>query len=263
MDVNAYLQRLELAGAPTTDRAGLARLQDRHLLQVPFENLDVRAGRPIPLDEDAAFAKIVTRRRGGFCFELNLAFSGLLRELGFEVSCLSAEVWNADAGAWAPGVPPGGHLALRVELEGRSWLVDVGFGPWPRQPIALDDPDERKIFGETFRLVDQDGMKVLQLYQREAMGFVPLYRFSPEPRDLEHFEEACRWQQSAPESKFVRNDFASLCIPDGAMWITPKALRIRRQGRVEEHAFTDGDEYRRTLLRYLKIDESLLPPVAG
>ena len=81
-----------------------------HLLAVPFENLDIHLGRPISLDQDALFGKIVTRRRGGFCYELNGLFALLLRELGFEVTLLSAGVARADGGFG----PEFDHLTLLV-----------------------------------------------------------------------------------------------------------------------------------------------------
>lgn len=90
MNVSAYPQRLNYAG-PLEPTAGTLRsLHRAHLLAVPFENLDIHLGRPIVLDEAAFFHKIVERQRGGFCYELNGLFAALLRQLGFDVTLLSA-----------------------------------------------------------------------------------------------------------------------------------------------------------------------------
>ena len=78
MDIDAYLARIGAARPREPDSHGLAELQVAYLLAVPFENLDIVAGRPISLDLEAIFDKIVRRRRGGFCYELNGLFAWLL-----------------------------------------------------------------------------------------------------------------------------------------------------------------------------------------
>src|SRR5579872_5910517 len=96
MDVPAYLERIGYDGslAPTAD--SLRTLHRLHLLTVPFENLDIGLGREIVLDPERFVEKIVGRRRGGFCYELNVAFAELLTALGFQVTLLSARVANAE-----------------------------------------------------------------------------------------------------------------------------------------------------------------------
>jgi N-hydroxyarylamine O-acetyltransferase len=117
--VDSYLNRIGCSGArePTLDT--LRQLHLAHVSSVPFENLDIPR-RPIVLDEAALFAKIVGRRRGGFCYELNGLFAALLRELGFRVTLLSARVPNAEGRP----VPEFDHLVLRVDLA-EPWLADV------------------------------------------------------------------------------------------------------------------------------------------
>src|SRR5215213_6707253 len=134
MDVQAYLRRINYRGELAPTVATLRELHRAHLLAVPFENLDIHLGRAILLDQDALFDKIVTRRRGGFCYELNGLFALLLRELGFEVTLLSAGVARAGGGFG----PEFDHLTLLVKvpsaeamalyLPSASWLADVGFG---------------------------------------------------------------------------------------------------------------------------------------
>src|SRR5215207_11196611 len=111
MDIQAYLRRIHYRGDLTPTATTLRELHRAHLLAVPFENLDIHLGRPIVLDQDALFDKIVTRRRGGFCYELNGLFALLLRELGFEVTLLAAGVARADGGFG----PEFDHLTLLVE----------------------------------------------------------------------------------------------------------------------------------------------------
>src|SRR6266436_9958960 len=98
MDIRAYLQRLSYTGAIAPSAETLRLLQLAHLRAVPFENLSIHSGEPVVLDDRALFEKIVGRRRGGFCYELNGLFAALLRALGFQVTTLSAGVAHAGGG---------------------------------------------------------------------------------------------------------------------------------------------------------------------
>src|SRR5882762_11252525 len=98
MDIKAYLQRINYLGSLVPTAQTLRELQVAHLQTVPFENLSIHSAEPIILDDDALFEKIVVRRRGGFCYELNGLFAALLRDLGFEVKMLSAQVAKAGGG---------------------------------------------------------------------------------------------------------------------------------------------------------------------
>src|SRR5690349_13974281 len=118
LDVDAYLERLEYDGPRTPTVETLCRLQEAHLLIVPFENLDIFLRRRIVLDEAALFDKIVRQRRGGFCYEVNGLFAALLRALRFSVTLLSARDVHAD-GTYGPEFD---HLALLVTLDSR-WLA--------------------------------------------------------------------------------------------------------------------------------------------
>jgi N-hydroxyarylamine O-acetyltransferase len=96
MNTRAYLERIKYVGLPSPTFETLRELQLAHLLTIPFENLSIQAREPIILQEDALFDKMIIHRRGGFCYELNALFTGLLRQLGFNVSMLSAGVVQPD-----------------------------------------------------------------------------------------------------------------------------------------------------------------------
>src|SRR5260221_13506295 len=108
--VDAYLDRIHYAGSRAPSAATLRALHAAHLYAVPFENLDIGRGRRLSLALPDLYAKIVARRRGGFCYELNGLFSWLLASLGYGVTHLSARVYGGDGGGGA-GVglprPPG------------------------------------------------------------------------------------------------------------------------------------------------------------
>lgn len=193
VDVMAYLARI---GADDGDPIGV--LVERHLRAVPFENLSIHLGEPIVLDPESLYDKIVTRRRGGFCHELNGAFAWLLRELGREVTLLGARV--AGDGEFTA---PLAHAALRVVDHGVPQLVDVGFGRFGVGPIDLTAPSSRLVPAE-----DGD-LDVL------GPGGEPGYRLELHPRRREDFEPTCHWQSTHPDSWFTRVPVCSLPIDDG------------------------------------------------
>ena len=131
MDLSAYLDRIAFTGDPRPDRATLDALMHAHLMAVPFENLDQQLGRRVTTNLTAAYAKVVDRQRGGWCFELNGLFGWALAEIGFEVDSLAAFV---DRDPAAPR--PASHKCLRVQC-GEPLLVDVGFGGSQLQPVPL------------------------------------------------------------------------------------------------------------------------------
>src|SRR4051794_41870306 len=116
MELQAYFDRIHYQGERAPTAAMLRELHRAHLLAVPFENLDIHLGRRIVLDEDALFDKIVRRRRGGFCYELNGLFALLLRQLGFDVTLLAAGVVRADGGFG----PKFDHLTLLVRIPAET-----------------------------------------------------------------------------------------------------------------------------------------------
>jgi N-hydroxyarylamine O-acetyltransferase len=212
--VAAYLTRIGVTGTvrPTAD--WLRELQARHVRSVPFENLDIHLGVPIVLTEQALLDKIVGRRRGGFCYELNGAFAALLRQLGFTVTLLAARVHNAE------GIlgPPLDHLALRVDTP-EPWLVDVGFGRFSRHPLRLDSRAEQA-----------DPVGVFQI-EPTADGDIdvrhngrPQYRIEPRPRELADFEPTCWWQQTAPASHFTTSLTCSLPTDTGQVTLAGRRL---------------------------------------
>ena len=136
MQISGYLERIGLKAAPPSTLDGLHILQDHHMRHVPFENLDVLLGRPLNLTPEALFDKIILRRRGGYCFELNTLYASLLHALGFEPVPMMARVWLRNPAE----TPPRTHLVNRVKIDGVDWISDVGFGGRAaRVPLKIED----------------------------------------------------------------------------------------------------------------------------
>ncbi|HBL31564.1 MAG TPA: acetyltransferase [Acidobacteria bacterium] len=243
MDVSAYLDRIGYRGSLAPSPATLQALQEAHLLRVPFENLSIHAGQPIVLDLDALFDKVVTRRRGGFCYELNGLFAALLRTLGFEVALLSAGVARGD-GSFGPEFD---HLTLAIHLEERR-LVDVGFGDSFRRPLRLDAREEQVEGERSYRLDAEEDRLVLR-QRKDAEGpWEAQYRFTLQPHELAEYAAMCRHHQTSPESPFTRKRLCSLALPDGRLTLSDGTLLTTRGGVREERVLADEAE-QATVLR--------------
>ncbi|MFD9127268.1 arylamine N-acetyltransferase [Kitasatospora sp. NPDC059571] len=210
--VEAYLARIGAARPDRPDEAALRALQAAHLAAVPFENLSVAFGEPIELTEQALWEKLVTRRRGGFCYELNGAFGALLGALGYRVELLSARVLDGERAG-----PPFDHLALRVELDGPR-LVDVGFGRFSRGPLRLDTGAPQQDPGGVFTVTEHG--RDLEV----AMDGAPQYRLDRRPYELADFAPTCWWQATSPDSHFTRSTTCSR--PDGDGRVTLAGTRL-------------------------------------
>lgn len=234
MNIDAYLRRIRYQGPAAPDRSTLQALHVAHLEAVPFENLDIHLGRRIVLDEDALFDKIVRRRRGGFCYELNGLFGALLRRLGFRVTRLSAGVRNAD-GSYGPDFD---HMTLLVDLEER-WLADVGFGEAFRLPLRVDECPEQVQDGRTFR-ISRGGPWTVVLFEDQA-GETKGYRFTEQPRELADYEAMCHYHQTSPDSPFTQRRVCSLATPDGRITLRDDRLIVTNQEGRRERRLADGE----------------------
>ncbi|MFD5437638.1 arylamine N-acetyltransferase [Kitasatospora sp. NPDC127067] len=202
---SAYLDRIALPDPGAPSPQALARLQLAHLRTVPFENLSIHLGEGVDLDPAALRTKVVTRRRGGFCYELNGSFAELLTSLGYRVSLLAARVFDGERLG-----PPLDHLALRVDLD-EPWLVDVGFGRFSRHPLRLDERGEQADAEGAFTLVPTGGHGDLDV----LLDGAPQYRLGPRPYELADFAPTCWWQATSPHSHFTRSTTCSLPTADG------------------------------------------------
>jgi len=243
MNVDAYLERINYNGSRAVNAETLRALQVAHLRSVPFENLSIHAGEPIVLNEDALFTKIVEQRRGGFCYECNGLFAGLLRALGFDVAMLAAGVGRRDGGFG----PMFDHMTLMVTLDER-WLVDVGFGESFVEPLLLDSRSDQVQGTRTFRLIDDDNHIVL-LRCHDAEDWQPEYRFTLQPYTFPDYEEMCRFHQTSSDSHFTKGLICSRATEDGRITLSdmrfittsgPQRLR-------DEQTLSTREEYDRML----------------
>jgi len=240
-DFQAYLDRLGYTGATAPTVETLRAIHHAHLLAVPFENLDIALGRKIVVDEDAFVRKVVERRRGGFCYELNGAFAALLRALGFRVTLLSARVAR-DAGGWGPEFD---HLTLRVDLD-TPWLTDVGFGESFLEPLRMEVDSEQLDPAGTFRLVQAGDH--LQLEKAETGRWRRQFSFTFQPRSLEEFAGMCHYHQTSSESSFTQKRICTRATSEGRITLADMKLIVTRNGYREERMLA-GERERNDVLR--------------
>jgi len=247
VNVAAFLNRVGYAGSQEPTIETLRTLHRAYLYTVPFENLDIALGRKIVCDEEAFVRKIVERRRGGFCYEMNGAFAALLRRLGFEVTLLSARVPRED-GSESPEFD---HLTLRVELD-EPWLADVGFGDSFLEPLRIENESEQSQDGRRFRIVASGESLVVE--RTEPGGeWKPQYSFTLIPRRLEEFAPMCHYHQTSPESHFTRKSLCSIATPEGRVTISDRRLIFTRDGKKEERELGSDKEWYETLKKYFGI----------
>lgn len=241
MNIEAYFKRINYSGSLEPAAKTLRDLQVAHLLAVPFENLSIHSGEPIVLNEDALFGKIVENRRGGFCYEANGLFAGLLRALGFDVTMLSAGVVTKDGGFG----PDFDHMTLMVTLAER-WLVDVGFGDSFLEPLLLDSRDEQVQGTRAFRIVEDGSHLILQ--RRDQGGdWTPQYRFTLQPHTFADYEQMCHFHQTSPESHFTKAPLCSLAKPDGRVTLTGLRLITTSAQQRDEQSLENRDSFDHTL----------------
>jgi N-hydroxyarylamine O-acetyltransferase len=240
MDVEQYLRRIEYDGPRQPSPEVLRHLHRQHLFTVPFENLDIPLGAPIELDVERFFDKIVRRRRGGFCYELNGLFGALLLELGFTVHMLSARVRREDGGFGREF----DHMLLKVDLD-EPWLADVGFGDSFVDPIEFRAGGADEVNGH--RYVVQPVAEEWQLLREDKMGKVPLYAFRDVAHELGDYGEMCRYQQTSPESHFTKSWVCSRATPDGRITLANMRLIVTRGEEREERQLRDEAEVRQCL----------------
>jgi N-hydroxyarylamine O-acetyltransferase len=237
MDVQAYLNRINYDGPVVPTAETLRQLHLAHLLTVPFENLSIHAGEPIVLEDEALFGKIVDRRRGGFCYELNGLFAALLRALGFEVVMLSAQVANDDGGFSRDF----DHMTLMVTLEER-WLADVGFGDSFVEPLLLDERNPQMQRDHAYRIIAEGDWLILERADKGG-EWKSQYRFTLKPYKYADYVEMCTYHQTSPLSHFTKGRICSRLTPQGRISLSDMRLITTEMAERRERAAATQEEY--------------------
>lgn len=244
--LHAYLGRIGLTAPPAATAEGLNQVLRAHRQAIAFENLDICLGRGISLAPDAVFDKLVTRRRGGYCFEQNQLFARALRALDFPVRPLLARVWLA-----GPDTPPRTHALLLTEIGGEHWIADAGFGDGftPAMPL-IDGAEAASGFGVLHRLIRDARGWVLQRDGGPAegnKGWLDQYSFTLRRVFAADLEQANHWTATHPSARHVTQHILGRVLPDGRISLVERQFTALRAGEKVARTITDAADYARTL----------------
>ncbi|MFV7279670.1 N-hydroxyarylamine O-acetyltransferase [Citrobacter cronae] len=208
--LNAYFARIGWSGSANVNIETLRALHLLHNSAIPFENLDVLLPREMQLDDASLEEKLVTARRGGYCFEQNGLFERALREIGFTVRSLLGRVVLANPSS----LPPRTHRLLLVELQGEQWIADVGFGGQTlTAPIRLQaDVAQHTPHGE-YRLIQEGEDWILQFLHHEH--WQSMYRFDLVMQHQSDYLMGNFWSAHWPQSHFRHHLLMCRHLPDG------------------------------------------------
>ncbi|GAM74643.1 N-hydroxyarylamine O-acetyltransferase [Vibrio ishigakensis] len=243
-----YLDRVGLNDAPQVSESGLTTLQNAQHRRIPFENMDVAVGKKIELSEKAIFEKLITNNRGGYCFEVNGLMLRALEAFGFEAKPLLGRVHLAEQ-------PSGrSHQVSLVTLDGKEWLVDVGFGSQtPRQPLPVVLNTELVTDMQTFRLIE-DAQFGIMLQIKEQDAWLNLYSL-----DMAHvcsgdIEMGNHYTCTSPNSVFTSNCTAAMPNDKGIVTLLNDTLKIKTQHEVQEITLEDEASYQNALKVHFGIE---------
>ena len=239
-----YLARIGYTGPVAPTHKVLAALQAAHIAAIPFEAIDALTGVGIDIGAEAVAAKLIDRRRGGYCFEQNGLFLRILQAIGFEAEAMLGRVrWMLPDDAPAT---PRTHQVVLVTLDGRPWLADVGFGAAvPPQPLAMDSDARQPTQHEDYRVSRRDFGWEVEAQIGDA--WQTLYRLddaAAPPIDC----VVGNWYTSThPESHFTRQLVAARTTAEARYGLRDNRLTVRlADGRIDRRYLT-ADEIERTL----------------
>jgi N-hydroxyarylamine O-acetyltransferase len=210
-NLEGYFNRIGYVGSTDVTLETLRWIHLRHAQSIPFENLNPFLRIPVVLDIDSLYQKLVTDRRGGYCFEHNLLLAEVLKTLGFRVKGLGARVlWNIPEGI----VTARGHMLLLVEIDHDHFIADVGFGGLTlTAPLALKPDLEQDTPHEKFKLTQLANDYVLQAKVQGAWKRV--YSFGLQENFLIDYEVTSWYLSNHPSSHFVTGLIAALPFEKG------------------------------------------------
>ncbi|MCP5146138.1 MAG: arylamine N-acetyltransferase [Gammaproteobacteria bacterium] len=249
LDLPAYFSRIGYRGTPAVSASCLRELHIAHVGAIAFENIESLNGRQVDLAPQALFDKLVSRRRGGYCFEQNGLFAQVLQQLGFRVQGLAARVVHGG------GPPrPRTHQLLQVDIDGVAWLADVGFGRLGLlEPMVMAADSTLQSPAVSYQLRQEADQ--LTLAARERGDWFDLYTFTRQPQLGVDFEMANWFTANHPQSPFRRELLVARVTPQATYLLHNGKLQILRPGSDREIlTLADREQVRHVLADYFDLD---------
>ena len=224
LDLDAYRRRIGFAGALAPTRDCLAQLILAHAAAIPFENIEVLARRVPRLDLAGLQDKMIRRRRGGYCFEQNTLFRGVLQAIGFDAQPMEARIRS---GVPADVVTARTHLATRVALDGVDRMVDVGCSTVaPLAPLVLASREEQAAHGGVYRFVEVGDELLLQTLA--AGAWADCYQLQPTVPHAVDCEAGNWFVATHPKSMLAHNLLMGRAIEGGRLRLFNRRLSTFR-----------------------------------
>jgi N-hydroxyarylamine O-acetyltransferase len=246
IDLDRYFARVGFGGANAPTLETLHAIHLAHATTIPFENVDVLRGEAILLDLPSLQKKLIDARRGGYCFEQNLLLADVLEQLGFAITRLLARVtWGVTHDL------PRTHMLLKVDIDGRAFIADCGFGGWGLlAPLALMSEEPQDQFGWRFRLRNEQHVWHLEGWLDR---WDPLYAFTLEPQLPVDFEPANWFVSTHPQSRFVQTLTAQLPTPAQRYVLRNREFTTYTATDRQTRELADEAEVREIFARYFAL----------
>jgi N-hydroxyarylamine O-acetyltransferase len=260
MDISGYLRRINYNGIVYRDLETLRELQHNHVFAIPFETLDIHNQIPIFLQINFLYQKVISDRRGGYCYELNVLFHHLLNHCGFKVTMIAGRLHHGN-NKYGRDFE---HMALMVELNGRKWLVDVGYGDFSLAPLAIAPGEIQSDGRNYYQIIDPvtvDGRQYLGVAKWNAgkQDFKMDYIFTLTPRVIEDFDAMNEFHQTSPESHFARGLICTLPTTEGRISLIKNKMIRTENGKRQIKIVQDEDHRDKLLEKYFHMDMVYLP----
>lgn len=247
IDLDSYLERIGMRReAPSISY--LKRLHKSHLLNIPYENLDIHYNGKIELKINGLVDKIIKRKRGGFCYELNALFYHLLFGLGFDCFLISCRVYKE--GSWSPEFD---HMAICTKQDDSNWLCDVGFGKHFLEPKQIVLASTQLDYNNYFRFEHDPDQNWILKQSVNNSAFDSIYRFSLEPKEMIEFIPRCNFHQESMDSHFCQHKMISQQRTNGRISLTERLLKEELLGEIKETPILNEDAFLSKLQQHFGI----------
>ncbi|KAK9807787.1 hypothetical protein WJX72_009419 [[Myrmecia] bisecta] len=262
---------------------------------IPFENFTLRHprlqalhGSQVLIDTTSLYDKLVTKHRGGCCYEMNGLMASVLQTCGFKLKPGAARVVREKAASAvgdrdderAIDLLGHGHMILFVQVEdGSWWLEDVGFGGrCPEQPLPMVPYHAATAQGarqssehgsDTHRLrrgvpgstaIPAEQMQITDPYccgwylqAKTSRGFEDQYFFLEEERPLADYDSMNWYVSTHPDSFFRSNTLSAIQTPEGRVTLSNITLTVHSSDGVAQTELKADSELDSALTKYFGI----------
>lgn len=257
VDVDAYLRRIGFAGNVEPSYETLAALLRAHARSIPFENLDVLLGRPIRIDVEGLQRKLVGARRGGYCFEHATLVASVLEAIGFAPVRHAARVV-----LYTPlAASPRAHMFLTVAIDGRTFVVDPGFGGLAAdRPVPFVDGEMEPDSQHWMARVGAHWM----LRARSAGNVVDCWASTLEADNRIDFEVGNHYTATHPASPFRNRLMLRALTLEGTVTVMNRDVKHSTTEGVRQNVLVDRAALRMLLVSHFGFDlpevESMIVP---